>query len=96
MSVSALFNSSSEVNAIHPTFAWEIGLSIRPTDVGTQKINSTMLDSFEIVVIAFSVMDKAYRVKFFEKTFQVANISLEVILGMFFLTLSDADINFLG
>ena len=36
-SVSALLNSGSEVNAIHPTFAKELGLPIRPTDVGAQK-----------------------------------------------------------
>ena len=32
--VQALINSGSEVNAIHPTFVKELGLSIRPTDVG--------------------------------------------------------------
>ena len=57
--VSTLLDSGSEVNAIHPTFAREIGLPIRTTDVGAQKIDSNMSDTFGIVVVAFSVTDKA-------------------------------------
>ena len=40
-------------------------------------------------------MNKGNRVRFFEETFLVANISLEVIFGMSFLTLSSTDIHFL-
>ena len=54
-----------------------------------------MLNTYRIVITAFSVTDKANRVRFFEETFLVANISLEVIFRMFFLTLSGADIDFL-
>ena len=49
-----------------------------------------------MVVAAFSVMDKANQGKFFEKTFLVANVSLEVVLGMSFLTVSGADVDFSG
>ena len=49
-----------------------------------------------MIVAAFLVVDKANRVNFFEKTFLVANISPEVIFEVFFLTLSDADVDFLG
>ena len=48
------------------------------------------------MVTAFSVTDKANQVKFFEETFLVANVSSEVVLGMPFLTLSSADVNFSG
>ena len=48
-----------------------------------------------MVVIAFLVMDKANSVKFFEKTFLIANVGLEVVYGMSFLTLSNADVDFL-
>ena len=81
-SVSALLDSGSEVNAIHPTLARELGLPIRPTDVGAQKINGTMLDTYGMVVTAFSVTDKASRVRFFEETLLVANVSPEIVLGM--------------
>ena len=62
-------------------------------DVGVQKIDGTTLDTYEIVVVAFLVMDKANQVRFFEKTFLVANVSPEVVLDMPFLTLSGVDVN---
>ena len=49
-----------------------------------------------MIVAAFSVVDKANQVRFFEKTFLVANVSPEVVFGMPFLTLSGKDIDFLG
>ena len=94
--VQALINSGSKVNAIYPTFAKQLGLSIRPTDVGAQKIDGTTLDTYGIGVAAFSVEDKANRVRFFEETFLVANVSPEVVFGIPFLTLSSADIDFSG
>ena len=39
--------------------------------------------------------DKENRVRFFEETFLVANVSPEVVLGMSFLTFSSADVDFL-
>ena len=94
--VQALIDSGSEVNAVHPSFVKQLGLSIRPTNVGAQKIDGTTLDTHGMVVAAFSVEDKANRVRFFEETFLVANVSPEVVLGMPFLTLSNADVDFSG
>ena len=94
--VQALIDSESEVNAIHPSFAKQLGLPIRSTDVGAQKIDGTTLDTHGMVVAAFSVENKANRVRFFEETFLVANVSPEVVLGMPFLTLSGADVDFSG
>ena len=53
-----------------------------------------MLDNYEMEITAFSVVDKVNRVKFFEKIFLVANVSLKVVFGMSLLTLSNVDINF--
>ena len=47
-----------------------------------------------MVVAAFSVKNKANRVRFFEEIFLVANISPKVVFRMPFLTLSGADIDF--
>ena len=94
VSMSALLNSGSEINAIHPTLARELELPIRPTNVRAQKIDGTMLDTFGMVVTAFPMTNKANQVKFFKKTFLVANISPEVVLGILFLTLSGTDIDF--
>ena len=49
-----------------------------------------------MVVAAFLVVDKANRVRFFEETFLVANVGPEVVLGMLFLTLSSANVDFSG
>ena len=86
----------SEVNAIHPTFTKQLGLSIRPTDVGVYKIDGTTLDTYRMVVAAFAVEDKANQVRFFEKTFLVANVSPKVVFGMPFLILSGTNVDFLG
>ena len=94
--VQALIDSGSEVNAVHPSFVKQLGLSIRPTDVGAQKIDGTMLNTNGMVVAVFSVVDKVNRVRFFEETFLVANVSPEVVLGMPFFTLSNANVDFLS
>ena len=60
-----------------------------------QKINDTTLDIYKMVVAAFLVTDKINKVKFFEEIFLMANICPEVIFKMFFLTLSNADVDFL-
>ena len=47
-----------------------------------------------MVVAAFSVTDQANRVRFFEETFLVANISPDMVLEMPFFTLGSADVDF--
>ena len=92
----ALLDSGSEINNIYLTFAWELELPIRQRDIGAQKINNTILNIFEIIVVAFSVTNMANQVRFFEEIFLVANVSPKVIFGMSFLTLSSANVDFLG
>ena len=91
-----MVNSRNDVNTIHPTFAKQLGLLIRPTDVGTQKINGTALDTHKIIVAGFLVVDKANRVKFFEETFLMANISPKVVFEIPFFILRGADVDFSG
>ena len=94
--VQALIDLKSEVNTIYLFFAKQLGLPIRQTDVGVQKINGIILDTYGIVVAAFSVVDKANPVRFFEEIFLVTNVSLEIVLGILFFTLSSANIDFSG
>ena len=83
--VPALLDSENEVNAIYPTFAKELGFFIKPIDIGTQKIDSTTLNTYKIVVTAFLMTDKPNQIRFLKKIFLVANVSLKVVLKMFFL-----------
>ena len=53
-----------------------------------------MLDTHGIVVVTFSVVDKANQVRFLKKIFLVSNISPEVVFGMLFLILSCANVDF--
>ena len=92
--LSALLDSGNEVNAMHPAFAERLGLVVQTTNVGAQKIDGTTLETYRMMVVAFSVIDQADRVRFFEETFLVANVSPDVVLGMPFLTLSGADVDF--
>lgn len=58
------FDSDNEFNTIYPTFTQELG--IRPRDIKAQKIDSTILDIFRMVVVVFLVIDKVNRIRFFE------------------------------
>ena len=93
--VLALFDLGSEVNAMHPAFAKRLGLGVRTTNVGAQKIDDTTLEIYGMVVVAFSVTDQADRIRFFEETFLIANVSPDIVFGIPFLTLSGADVDFL-
>lgn len=92
--VAALINSVSEVNTMTPAFATKLGLSIRPTGVGAQKIDGSPLATYGIVVTSFLVQDSLGKNRFFEETLLLANTSMDVVLGMPFLTLSNTDIQF--
>ena len=52
------------------------------------------MNTFGIVIADCSVKNKLGRVQFFQGTFLLANIGLEVVLGMPFLTFSKVDIQF--
>ena len=53
--VRALIDSSSEFNAMHPAYATKLDLRIKKIDVGTQKIDGSHLDNFEMVIADCSV-----------------------------------------
>ena len=53
--IRALIDSGSEVNAMTPAFAAKLGLSIRPTGIGAQKIDGFALKTYGIVIAGFSI-----------------------------------------
>ncbi len=77
-----------------PTFAAKLGLRPRPTNVGSQKIDGSPLEIHGTASARFSIQDSLGKVRFFEETFLLADTSMEVVLGMLFLSLSNADIEF--
>ena len=89
-----LLDSGSKVNAMNPAFASQLGPKIRKTNIRAKKINSTTLETYEMVVSTFSVSDKDSKERFFKKSFLLAEVKPEIVLEMLFLTMNNADVNF--
>ena len=77
-----------------PAYAAKLGLASKKTDISTQKINDSPLVTYGMVLAGFSVQNKLEKVWFFEETFLLADTSMEVILGMPFFTLLNANVQF--
>ncbi len=90
----ALLDSGSEVNVMSQAFTQQLGLKIYKTNVRTQKIDGTTLKTYGMVVSTISVSDKDGRERFFEESFLLADVSPDVVLGMPFLIMSNADVDF--
>ena len=77
-----------------PGFTAKLGFIPRLTNVGAQKIDGSTIETYGMASAGFSLKDSLGRVRFFEETFLVADISMEVVLGMPFLSFSNADFQF--
>ncbi len=75
-------------------FAYQLDLKICKTNVGAQKIDGTTLETYEMVVSTFSMLDKDGRERSFEENFLLANVKTNIVLEITFLTMSNVDINF--
>ena len=51
--IKALFDSGSKVNAMSPAHAKKLGLKIRNINLGTQKIDDSVLETFGMVITNF-------------------------------------------
>ena len=75
-------------------FVAKIGLTPRSTNVGAQKIDGSPLETYSMVSEEFSSQNSLGRVRFFEETFLLADTNIEMVLGMPFLSLINADFQF--
>ena len=92
--VRALIDSDSKVNAMSLAYASKLGLMIQHTNIRAQNSDGSTLERLGIVLASFKVEDKLRRIRFFQETFLLADISAEIVLGMLFLTFSNADVQF--
>ena len=90
--IQALIDSSSNINTITPAYIKKLGLRTRKIDAGAQKIDGSNLDMFEMVITGFQIVNKQGRAWFFQETFLLVNITMEVVLRMPFLIFNNADI----
>ena len=77
-----------------PAYALKLGLLVHHTNVGAQKIDGSTFGTFGMVLASFQVEDKLGKAWVFQEMFLLADISVEMVLGMPFLTLSNANIQF--
>ena len=92
--VLALLDCGSEINAMTLAYTVHLSLKVTMTNVGAQKVDGSSLVSYGIVIATFQVVDKLDCSWFFKETFLLADISMEVVLGMLFLIFSNADVQF--
>ena len=83
---------SNEINAMTLAYVAKLGLQVQKTNIGAQKIDGSTLNIFGMVLANFQVKDRFGKVRFFQETFLLADISAEVVLGIPFLTFSNANI----
>ena len=75
-------------------FASQLDLKIWKIIVKAQKINGTTLETYGIIVFTFFISNKDGRKRFIEESFLLAEAQPEIVLGMPFLTMSNANVNF--
>ena len=59
--IRALIDSGSVINAMAPAYAKKLGLRVRKSDVGAQKIDGSTLETYGMVIAGFQVQDNLER-----------------------------------
>ena len=75
-------------------FTHQLGLQIRKTNFGAQKIDGTTLETYGMVVSTFFVPDIDVKERFFEENFLLADVKPDIVLGMPFLTMNNVNVDF--
>lgn len=88
----ALINSGSEINAMTPAYVSKLGFWVCYTNIGVEKIDGSIFETFRIVIASFQVKDSIKKAYFFQKTFLLTDNNMKIILKMSFFILSNADI----
>ncbi len=73
---------------------YQFGLKTQKTNVVAQKIDSTTLETYKMVVSTVSVLNKDGKKRFFEESFHLSDVKPDVVLGMLFLTMSNVNVDF--
>lgn len=76
------------------TFAFQLGIKAQKINVGAQNIIDTTLEIYGMIVSTFFISDKDSKMRFFEKNLLLANVKLDIVLEMLFITMSNTNNNF--
>ncbi len=74
-----------------PAYATKLGLTGQKTSIGAQKIDGLPLETYDMVSASFLLKSSLRKFRFFEEIFLLADTSIEVVLRMLFLALSNAN-----
>lgn len=89
-----MFDLRIEVNIIALAYAKKLGFQVQKTNVDAQKIGGSTLETYGMVITSFQVQDKFEKTRFFQENFLVADICMEVVLGILFLAVSKVKVGF--
>ena len=89
-----LLDSKIKINPISQAFSHQLGLKIWKTNVGIQKIDSTTMKTYGMVISTFSISDKDGRERFFEESFLLADVKPNIVFEMLFLIMNNVDVDF--
>ena len=71
-----------------------LGLKAKMTNIDIQKIDRFSLATHGMVIALFQIVNKLVRSYFFQEICLLVNISMKIVLGISFLALNNADIQF--
>lgn len=92
--VESFIDSANKINAMMLEFAAKLAFIHRTTNIGAQNIDGSIVEIYNIVLARFQHQDSFKKIRFFEKTFLLANISMEIVLGKFFSSFYNANFQF--
>lgn len=75
-------------------FALKLSFKVCHINVKAKRIDGINFKTFEIVLASFQIKNKLGLAKHFQKTFLLANTNIEIVLEIFFMTFSSAEISF--
>ena len=90
-----MINLSSKINIIYSIYIIKLGLYNKKINISKQKIDEFYLNSFEMVIVDCLVQNKLKKIRFLLEIFMLANISLELVLGIYFFTFNKVNIWFI-
>lgn len=79
---------------MQPSFIRKRDFGICKTNVGTQKIYVNRLSSYNIIIASFQMNRKYRKIRFFEKTFLLADIGIDITFEILFVILIIVKVNF--
>lgn len=75
-------------------FTHQFGFKTQKTNVGAPKIAGTTLETYEIIVFIFFILDKNSKKRFFKESFLLADDKPDVVFEIFFLTMDNINVDF--